>query len=54
MRSPSKRISPAPSVSSPATTRSKVDLPLPKGPRKAMNSRGAINSETPSSTRVAP
>ena len=54
IRRPSSRTSPLSNVSSPAMILSKVDLPLPDGPRKAMNSFGSMLSETPPSTSTGP
>src|SRR5438270_7943968 len=54
MRRPSSQTSPASAYSSPAMIRSKVDLPDPDGPRKAMNSRCSSVRVTSSRTGVAP
>ena len=40
-------ISPSVTVSSPATIRSRVDLPQPEGPTSTMNSPSAISMSTP-------
>ena len=45
---------PACGLSSPASTRSSVDLPAPFGPTSATNSPGATLSDTPSSSVFAP
>ncbi len=45
-----RTILPASGLSSPATMRRSVDLPLPLAPITAIRSRAAMPSETPSST----
>ena len=45
--SPSNRISPEVRSSSPAITRSRVDLPQPEGPTKTTNSLFTISRLTP-------
>jgi hypothetical protein len=47
-------ISPVSTVSSPAIIRSRVDLPQPEGPRKAMNSPDAMSRRMSSSTATEP
>src|SRR5437763_5608263 len=54
IRSPSSHTSPESALSRPAMMRSRVDLPDPEGPRKAMNSRSSRVRLTSSSTGVAP
>ena len=48
------RTAPACGFSSPASTRSSVDLPAPFGPTSATTSPGATASDTPSSSVFAP
>ena len=49
---PPMAISPPLISSSPATIRSRVDLPQPDGPTMTMNSRSAISASTPWITGV--
>ena len=52
--SPSIKSVPELMSSSPATSRSKVDLPQPEGPTKTTNSRFSIARSTPLMTCVGP
>src|SRR5215510_14578989 len=47
-------MSPALALSSPAISRSSVDLPQPDGPTNTQNSPCSISRSTPSRTRVVP
>src|SRR5579872_3398820 len=51
---PSMRISPDDTLSSPAIIASKVDLPQPDGPTRAMNSPVRASRSTPLSTSTGP
>ena len=53
-RWPSNSMSPEVMSSSPATSRSSVDLPQPDGPTKTMNSPSSISRSTPLITSTAP
>ena len=52
--SPPMKTSPAVTVSSPAISRSVVDLPQPEGPSRTARVPRATSSETSSTARVAP
>src|SRR4051794_8613996 len=49
---PRKRISPAGTLSNPATVKASVDLPQPLSPTNASTSPGARLRETPSTARI--
>src|SRR5688572_4146768 len=53
-RAPPMRISPSVMLSSPATMRSRVDLPQPEGPTKTQNSPSGMVSDTPRTTGPLP